>query len=141
MRVELKALKNSYIVSVKEGRLKDVSTLHLSPVKWINTCGGDPHVRAWREAVIFGTDENKKKITQILRKFKGSLFKFYIYGSENGKDDCVIFSFHFDFRKEMQAWYEIVFKDFRDFTLNIERKLKELREEHDAKVKAKDKAK
>ncbi|GAA7493833.1 hypothetical protein HpBHB2_15110 [Helicobacter pylori] len=116
-------------------RLEGVSMLHLSPIKWISTCWGDPHVRAWREAVIFGTDENKKKITTILRKFKGSKFKFYICGAENGEDDCVIFIFHFDWKKETQDWYEIVFKDFRDFMLNIERKLKELREKHDMIVR------
>lgn len=141
MRVEVKTFKSSYMVTIKEGRLKGVSLTHLNPVKWISTCGGDPHVRAWREAVIFGTDENKKKITTILRKVKGSKFKFYICGGENGKDDCVIFSFHFDWKKETQDWYEIEFKDFRDFILNVERKLKELREKHDAKVKENLKAK
>ncbi|MGN8374534.1 hypothetical protein ACR9JR_02545, partial [Helicobacter pylori] len=60
--------------------------------------------------------------------------KFYIYGAENGKDDGVIFNFHFDWKKETQDWYEIEFKDFSDFMLNIERKLKELREKHDAKA-------
>ncbi|GAA9860368.1 hypothetical protein VN0630_03010 [Helicobacter pylori] len=91
--------------------------------------------------MIFGKDKNKKKITTILRKVKGSKFKFYICGGENGKDDCVIFTFHFDWKKETQDWYEIVFKDFRDFMLNIETKLKELREKHDAKVKEEEEAK
>ncbi|MCQ2619547.1 hypothetical protein JT110_07045 [Helicobacter pylori] len=56
MRVKLKTFNSVYIVSVEESRIKGVSRYGLSPCKWIITCGGDPHVRAWREAVIFGTD-------------------------------------------------------------------------------------
>ena len=117
--------------------MKDVGRYALSPVKWISTCGGDPHVRAWREAVIFGTDENKKKITKILRKFKGSNFKFYIFGAQDEKEDGVIFSFHFDWKKETQDWYEIEFKDFSEVLPTLESKIKEVRQKHEAKIKAK----
>ncbi|GAA8343901.1 hypothetical protein HpDR28_15070 [Helicobacter pylori] len=121
--------------------MKGASKYGLSPCKWIGTCGGDPHVRAWREVVIFGTEENKKKITAILRKFKGSKFKFYIYGAENGKTDGVIFNFHFDWKKDTQSWYEIEFKDFSEVLLTLESKVKELRQKHDAKIKSEAKEK
>lgn len=134
MRVKLKTFYSVYLVSVEDSRLKDASLLGLSPVKWISTCGGDPHVRAWREAVIFGTDENKKKITTILRKFKGSKFKFYLCGAEDGCKDGVIFTFHFDWKKETQDWYEVDFKDFSEVLLTLESKIKELRQKHDAKA-------
>uniref|UniRef100_UPI001E5B3472 hypothetical protein n=1 Tax=Helicobacter pylori TaxID=210 RepID=UPI001E5B3472 len=127
------------LVSVEESRMKGASKYGLSPCKWISTCGGDPHVRLWREAVIFGTDENKKKITTILRKFKGSKFKLYIYGAENGYTDGVIFSFHFDLKKDTQSWCEIEFKDFSEILLTLESKVKEAREKHDAKVKEEEK--
>uniref|UniRef100_UPI00273822F2 hypothetical protein n=1 Tax=Helicobacter pylori TaxID=210 RepID=UPI00273822F2 len=141
MRVKVKTFNSTYFVSVKEGRLKGVSSLHLRPCKWISTCGGDPHVGSWREAVIFGKDENKKKITTILRKFKGSKFKFYLCGGENGKDDCVILAFHFDWKKETQEWYEVGFKDFSEILLTLESKIKELRQKHDARVEREKKEK
>ncbi|MBH0268970.1 hypothetical protein I6765_02645 [Helicobacter pylori] len=141
MRVKLKTFDSLYLVSVEEGRLKYVSTLGLRPVKWISACGGDPHVRTWREAVIFGTEENKKKITTILRKFKGSKFEFYICGSENGYKDSVIFNFHFDWKKETQDWYSIDFKDFSEILLTLESKVRELRQKHEAKVESEKKKK
>ncbi len=140
MRVKLKTFNDVFLVSVIEGRLKGVAKYGLSPCMWISTCGGDPHVRAWREAVIFGTDENKKKITAILRKFKGSRFKFYICGAENGYKDGVIFNFHFDWKKETQDWYGIEFKDFSEVLQTLESKIKELRQKHEAKAKAEAKA-
>ncbi|QQW69619.1 hypothetical protein [Helicobacter pylori] len=61
MIVSLKTCENAFLASVEDGRIKGASKIGLCPSKWIGTCGGDPHVRAWREAVIFGTEENKKK--------------------------------------------------------------------------------
>lgn len=139
MRVMLKTYKSNFIVAVEEGRLKGASKYGLSPRKWISTCGGDPHVRAWREAVIFGTDENKKKITKILRGFKGSKFKLYICGAEGGKKDIVIFVFHFDWKKDTENWYSIEFKDFSEILPTLQSKIKELRQKHDDKVKSENK--
>ncbi|GAA9272239.1 hypothetical protein HpHA227_14850 [Helicobacter pylori] len=136
MRITLKAFDSDYLVSVKESRLKGISKWGAGPCKWIITCGGDPHVRAWREAVIFGRDENKKKITTILRKFKGSKFKFSIFGAEEGKKDCVMFNFYFDWKKDTQCRYQIVFKDFSEILLTLESKIKEVRQRHEAKVKS-----
>ncbi|PDW12442.1 hypothetical protein BB390_06925 [Helicobacter pylori] len=70
-------------------------------------------------------------------KFKGSKFKFYIYGGGNGQKDSVIFSFHFDWKKDTQDWYEIDLKDFSEVFLTLESKIKELRQKHEAKVKSK----
>lgn len=133
MRVSLKTCHGIFLVSVEDGRLRGVGRYALSPSKWINACG-DPHVRAWREAMIFATDENKKKITKILRKFKGSKFKLYIYGENEGKKDGVILDFHFDWKKETQDWYSVEFKDFSEILPTLESKVKELRQKHDAKV-------
>ncbi|QEE96772.1 hypothetical protein [Helicobacter pylori] len=65
----------------------------------------------------------------------------YIYGAENGYKDIVIFNFHFDWKKETHAGYEIEFKDFSEILLTLESKLKEVRQKHEAKVKSEAKKK
>ncbi|WP_187943278.1 hypothetical protein [Helicobacter pylori] len=92
-------------------------------------------MKMWREAEYFATDENKKRITAILRKFKASKWHFSIFGADRGFKDEVIFTFHFDLRKPTQDWYQLTFGSFSEFFETIENRLKEARLDHDKEKK------
>ncbi len=75
---KIKLPSGFYDMDIERGRI--VGLQHMNVCDWIETCGGIPLLKMWREAEAFATDENKNRISAILRKFKASKWYFSILG-------------------------------------------------------------
>ncbi|EKE82644.1 hypothetical protein OUE_0727 [Helicobacter pylori R030b] len=106
--------------------------MNLDISSWIKTSAGAMLIEKWEEALSFSTDENKKKITAILRKNKGSKWKLFQYGKD--ANDGLALMFYFDWKKDTQDWYEVEFKDCSEILETLDTKLTQLRAKHNMKV-------